>query len=118
MVNDLFSLCPFNLDFLQNRGLLCRHNYPYAPKVCTFFFLLLITVFVQAQFVKVTLSGAVKDANSKVALAFVNITLSPAKDSQFVAGTISRRDGRFQLPDITSGNYRLLVSDVGYASKT
>ena len=85
--------------------------FPYA-------FLLLITAFVQAQSVKVTLSGSVKDANSKVALAFVNITLSSAKDSQFVAGTISREDGRFQLPDVASGNYRLLVSYVGYGSKT
>jgi outer membrane receptor protein involved in Fe transport len=86
-------------------------------RISLYLFLLLITAVAQAQSVKVTLSGSVKDATSKAALAFVNITLKTAKDSAFVAGTITREDGRFQLPDIASGNYLLLVSYVGYSAK-
>jgi outer membrane receptor protein involved in Fe transport len=86
-------------------------------RISLYLFLLLITAVAQAQSVKVTLSGLVKDATSKAALAFVNITLKTAKDSAFVAGTITREDGRFQLPDIASGNYLLLVSYVGYSAK-
>ena len=63
---------------------------------------------------KVTLSGLIREHNSKAVLAFVNLTLKAAKDSAFVAGTISGDDGRFLLPDITSGNYLLECSYTGY----
>ncbi len=78
--------------------------------------LLFISVASQAQSIKVTLSGLVKDAKSKTVLPFVNVTLQK-KDSVFVAGTISREDGRFTLPDIESGNYLLQFSYVGYQLK-
>lgn len=77
----------------------------------------MLTGIVKAQSIKVTLSGVVKDAGNKTVLSFVNITLSNAKDSSFVAGTISREDGRFILPDVASGNYLLSVSFVGYSTK-
>lgn len=79
--------------------------------------LLFISVASRAQSIKVTLSGLVKDTKSKTVLPFVNVTLQ-TKDSVFVAGTISREDGRFTLPDIESGNYLLQFSYVGYQSKT
>jgi len=79
--------------------------------------LLAISGIVQAQTTKVTLSGMVKDEKSKSALAFVNITLQKATDSSFAAGTISAENGRFSLPDISSGNYILLLSYAGYQPK-
>lgn len=60
--------------------------------------LLFLSVASGAQSIKVTLSGLVKDVKSKTVLPFVNVTLQ-TKDSVFVAGTISREDGRFTLPD-------------------
>ncbi|GAA4930252.1 TonB-dependent receptor family protein [Mucilaginibacter defluvii] len=77
--------------------------------------LLVITCKVEAQNSKVTLSGLVRDTKNKSVLPFVNIRLT-TNDSIFVAGTISGEDGRFVLPDIGSGNYRLSLTSVGYQS--
>jgi outer membrane receptor protein involved in Fe transport len=77
--------------------------------------LVVITCKVEAQNSKVTLSGLVRDTKNKSVLPFVNIQLT-TKDSIFVAGTISGEDGRFVLPDIGSGNYRLSLTSVGYQS--
>lgn len=81
-------------------------------------FLLLLAGYIKAQTTKATLSGTVKDAQYKSVLPYVNITMKAAKDSAFVAGTITREDGRFLLPDIASGNYLVEVSYVGYQSVT
>lgn len=69
---------------------------------------------VHAQQSKATISGLVRDAGNKSALSFVNVTLRSAKDSALVAGTISGEDGRFTLPDMSSGNYLLSLSYMGY----
>src|SRR5690349_17985915 len=73
-------------------------------KSCTLYilFFFILTFAARAQTNKVTISGMVKDARSKAALPFVNITLKTVSDSAFVAGVISGEDGRFSLPDISS----------------
>lgn len=87
-------------------------------KFLVYIVFLLLSVSMKAQSVKVSLSGSVKDAKSKTPIPFVNITLRTAKDSSFVAGTITGEDGRFLLPDISSGNYLLSVSYIGFQSKS
>lgn len=87
-------------------------------KWLVYFFLILITTVAKGQSPKVTLSGLIRDAKRKAALPFVNITLKTVKDSTFVAGTITAEDGRFLLTDISSGNYLLVCSYVGYLSTT
>lgn len=87
-------------------------------KLFPYLFFLFISAFSQAQSVKVTVSGTVKDATTKAPLPFVNITLKTVKDSVFVAGTISHENGLFQLPDMESGNYLLVVSYVGFQPRT
>jgi len=62
----------------------------------------------------VTISGIVKDKNSKANLPFVNVVLKTEKDSSFISGTVSDEDGRFSIAKIKSGNYYLEVSFVGY----
>lgn len=62
----------------------------------------------------VTVSGIVKDKNSKSILPFVNVVLKTEKDSAFVSGTVSNEKGRFSLTKIASGNYYLEVSFLGY----
>ena len=62
----------------------------------------------------VTISGIVKDKNSKANLPFVNVVLKTEKDSSFISGTVSDEDGRFSIAKIKSGNYDLEVSFVGY----
>lgn len=79
--------------------------------------LLFIIAVANAQNPKVTITGLVKDAGGKTPLSFVSVTLT-TPDSTFVAGTITSDDGRFSLPDISSGNYLLVFSYVGYQPKT
>ena len=62
----------------------------------------------------VTISGIVKDKNSKANLPFVNVVLKTEKDSSFISGTVSDEEGRFSLSMIKSGNYYLEVSFVGF----
>ena len=62
----------------------------------------------------VTVSGSIKDKNSKSILPFVNVVLKTEKDSSFVSGTVTNEEGRFSLSKIKSGNYYLEVSYIGY----
>jgi outer membrane receptor protein involved in Fe transport len=62
----------------------------------------------------VTVSGLVKDKNSKAVLSFVNVVLKTEKDSSFVSGTVTNEEGRFTLSKIKSGNYYLEVSYIGF----
>lgn len=62
----------------------------------------------------VTISGMVKDKNSKTYLPYVNVVLISEKDSSFVSGTITNEEGRFSVSNIESGNYLLEISFIGY----
>ena len=62
----------------------------------------------------VTISGIVKDKNSKANLPFVNVVLKTEKDSSFISGAVSNEEGRFSISKIKSGNYYLEVSYIGY----
>ena len=62
----------------------------------------------------VTVSGIIKDKNTKSVLPFVNVVLKTEKDSSFVSGTVTNEEGRFSLSKIKSGNYYLEVSFIGY----
>ena len=63
---------------------------------------------------KATVSGLIKDAKDKQALAFVNVIVLKETDSSFVSGTITADDGRFSLPDISTGNYLAKITHTGY----
>src|SRR5512145_530618 len=69
--------------------------------------LMLCVTLLPAQVSKVTLSGMVKESNSKAGLSFVNITLKKSSDSSFIAGTITNEEGRFSFTDIKTGEYIL-----------
>lgn len=69
---------------------------------------------VKAQVNKVTLSGQVSSAAGGQALPFVNIVLKTEKGSAFVTGTITNELGRFTLPDVASGHYRIECVSLGY----
>ena len=62
----------------------------------------------------VTVSGSIKDKNTKSVLPFVNVVLKTEKDSSFVSGTVTNEEGRFSISKIKSGNYYLEVSYIGY----
>ncbi len=84
--------------------------------ILTLIFQLLIFSYSNAQ-TNVTVSGIVKDKNSKAVLPFVNVVLKTEKDSTFVSGTVTNEEGLFTLSKIKSGNYYFEVSYIGYAKK-
>lgn len=69
---------------------------------------------VRAQVGKVTLSGQVKSAEKAEVVPFANVVLKAEKDSAFVTGTITNEQGRFSLPDVQSGQYRIECVSLGY----
>jgi len=62
----------------------------------------------------VTVSGLIKDKNTKTVLPFVNVVLKTEKDSSFVSGTVTNEEGRFSISKVKSGNYIIEVSYIGY----
>ncbi|MBC7410915.1 MAG: TonB-dependent receptor [Bacteroidia bacterium] len=79
--------------------------------------LLLFSAISNAQNNTVTISGIVKDGNTKAILPFVNIILKTERDSAFLSGTVTNEEGRFMLSKIKSGNYYLEISYIGYTTK-
>ena len=59
------------------------------------------------------IGGVVKDAKTRQGIEFANVVLQ-TPDSTFVSGGVSGINGRFALDKIRAGNYRLVVSTVGY----
>lgn len=85
-------------------------------RVCTLLISLLLGYGAIAQNTAVTLSGQVKEKETKAVLPYVSVLLKSAKDSSFVAGTISGEDGRFTLASIKPGYYVLQFTHTAYAS--
>ncbi len=85
-------------------------------KIKITFFLLIISIFSFGQNTT-TISGIIKDKNSKTPLSYVNIVLKNEKDSSFVIGTVSNEEGRFSINSIKNGSYFLEFSYVGYLRK-
>ncbi|MEZ5042792.1 MAG: TonB-dependent receptor [Saprospiraceae bacterium] len=65
----------------------------------------------------VTISGMIKDKQTKTALSYVNVLLKAAIDSSFVSGTITDEEGRFTLSNIKSGEYYMEVSHIGFLTQ-
>jgi len=62
----------------------------------------------------VTISGIIKDKNSKVVLPFAHVVLKSEKDSTFVSGTVTNEEGRFSISKVKTGDYFFEVSYAGY----
>jgi outer membrane receptor protein involved in Fe transport len=71
----------------------------------------------RAQVSRVTLSGTLREAATRQPVPFVTVTLLAARDSAFVAGTITNEEGLFTLPGIPSGEYALRATGVGYGAR-
>ncbi len=86
-----------------------------ASKKVLYFLILQLSFFsiTNAQ-TSVTVSGIIKDKNSKAVLPFVNVLLKTEKDNSFISGTVTNEEGRFSLSKIKSGKYYLEVSFIGY----
>lgn len=78
--------------------------------------LLLVGGFAGAAYAQ-NLSGKITDAQG-CPLEFANIVLLHAKDSGFVEGTVSDRDGSFVFLVKDSLDYLLRISTIGYTTRT
>ena len=76
--------------------------------------LFFMPIFLFAQNKGVTLSGKIQENAQKTALSYVNIVLKKAKDSVFVAGTVTNEEGLFSFSELKQGNYILQTSYIGY----
>lgn len=78
---------------------------------------ILCTSAVFSQSTGITISGVVKDKVTKENLPFVSVVLTTVADSAFVTGTVTSEDGRFIINKVSSSNYLLTFSFVGYVEK-
>lgn len=62
------------------------------------------------------ISGRIVQQDRNTPLEFANIVLN-TPDSVFVTGTTSGRNGKFRLSGVSSGDYALSVSFMGYATE-
>jgi outer membrane receptor protein involved in Fe transport len=65
-----------------------------------------------------SIAGKLIDRNSNQAVSFANVVLLKASDSTLIRGTISDENGAFHISPAPEGNYRLLVSIIGYKPAT
>ncbi|MFQ3214715.1 MAG: hypothetical protein ACJAT1_001085 [Marivirga sp.] len=71
-----------------------------------------------AQQTTVSVSGNIKDKASGEALPFVNIVLKKPADTSLITGTLTNYNGLFPLAEITSGEYLLEASYIGFNTYT
>jgi hypothetical protein len=71
-----------------------------------------------AQTKKTTVSGFVRDSSTNKALEFATISLFQNDNfTQAVKSTYTKDNGKFQLSDLDSGNYTLVISYTGFSEK-
>lgn len=76
---------------------------------------LIITSALSSYAQNIHISGEVKDAHTNEPTEFAHVVLQTG-DSTFVAGVSTNAKGRFQLDKVVEGNYRLIVSAIGYVN--
>lgn len=84
-------------------------------------FLLVFTLFmignVTAQIAKITVSGVLKDAKSKLPIEYANVVIKQKSDQKFVTGTISDENGLFKIVDLSPKSYSIEITIIGYQNK-
>ncbi|MBB6612609.1 TonB-dependent receptor [Pontibacter sp. Tf4] len=64
------------------------------------------------------ISGVVLDADTKSPVEFATVALVSVATGKPVDGTMADEKGRFTIQKVGAGNYKLLVSFIGYEQKT
>ena len=80
--------------------------------------IVLISTFISsfAQANNAFVSGAIRDEQSKEPLPYVNVILA-GNDGSFILGTITNEKGLFTLEGLSTGDYSVKVSYIGYSEK-
>ena len=64
------------------------------------------------------ITGYVIDSAATIAVEFANIALINTDTKKTVDGTMADEKGKFSLSKIAAGNYKILISFIGFESKT
>src|SRR5450759_718071 len=64
-----------------------------------------------------SIRGSVVDESTRRPLEFVNIVLHNAADSAIVTGTVSDKNGKFEIKNVPSGEYLVTFSLISYKEK-
>ncbi|QRR00543.1 TonB-dependent receptor domain-containing protein [Dyadobacter sandarakinus] len=64
------------------------------------------------------ITGTIADSASAKGIEFASIALYNTQSNQAVDGTVADDKGKFELSKIPEGQYRILISFIGYANKT
>ncbi|WP_456440207.1 TonB-dependent receptor [Psychroserpens sp.] len=75
----------------------------------TTYVFVLLSLVIQTLWSQNTLQGKVTDTNTNESLAFVNIYLP-----ELEKGTVTNENGDFELNSIPNGNYKIIVSFIGF----
>ncbi len=65
-----------------------------------------------------SISGQIIDAQTKQKIEYCNVVLLRFRDSSMAGGTITNKEGKFVLDNVTPGFYRLRASYIGYETRT
>ncbi|MDO7172961.1 outer membrane beta-barrel protein [Mariniflexile sp. AS56] len=68
--------------------------------------------------IDITISGTVKELETQVAIPYANVILKSENNQTFVTGTATNEEGRFTIENVSSGNYILEVSTIGFNTET
>ena len=79
-------------------------------------FMLLCSVIVDAFAQKIEIKGCVMDGGNQVPMEFANVVLQTV-DSSFVSGATSDVKGSFRIEQVIPGDYRVVVSSLGYETQ-
>ncbi|HMQ45819.1 MAG TPA: TonB-dependent receptor [Saprospiraceae bacterium] len=64
------------------------------------------------------ITGFVLDSLSGTGVEFANIALYDMKNEQLIDGSVADEKGKFSIEGLVDGNYRIVVSFLGYSNKT
>ncbi|WP_461081148.1 TonB-dependent receptor domain-containing protein [Spirosoma flavus] len=98
----------------MNTSLFISKRFLIGTFVIIHFALFMNTAFAQSSGV---IRGAVVDSVSRKPLLEASVSLLSARDSSLVSFGITDGDGKFEFPKVAEGQYRVLVSYLGYRSR-
>ena len=62
----------------------------------------------------VTISGVVKEKETQSIIPYANVIVKSETDNTFVTGAATNEEGRFIIENVSSGNYILEISIIGF----
>ncbi len=67
---------------------------------------------------KGSITGSVTDSTTADPVSFASIALLKTGETSAITGGISNADGRFTIPNIPTGNYQVMISFLGFETRT